>query len=171
SEVEPGIEPHEKPETTHYSVVDKDGNAVSVTFTINGFFGANVIAPGTGFFLNDEMDDFTVKPSVPNFFGLVQGTANSIAPGKRPLSSMTPTLVSKDGKVYLVLGSPGGSRIITIAAEIIMNIVDHGMEPQEAVDAPRIHHQWLPDVVYQEPFALSPDTRVNLEARGYKVME
>jgi gamma-glutamyltranspeptidase/glutathione hydrolase len=171
SEVEPGIEPHEKPETTHYSVVDKDGNAVSVTFTINGFFGANVIAPGTGFFLNDEMDDFTVKPGVPNFFGLVQGTANAIAPGKRPLSSMTPTLVSKDGKVYLVLGSPGGSRIITIAAEIIMNIVDHGMEPQEAVDAPRIHHQWLPDVVYQEPFALSPDTRVNLEARGYSVIE
>ena len=106
SEVEPGIEPHEKPETTHYSVVDKDGNAVSVTFTINGFFGANVIAPGTGFFLNDEMDDFTVKPGVPNFFGLVQGTANAIAPGKRPLSSMTPTLVSKDGKVYLGARQP-----------------------------------------------------------------
>ncbi len=171
SKVEPGIEPHEKPETTHYSVVDKDGNAVSVTFTINGFFGANVIAPGTGFFINDEMDDFTVKPGVPNLFGLVQGTANAIAPGKRPLSSMTPTLVSKDGKVYLVLGSPGGSRIITIAAEIIMNIIDHGMEPQEAVDAPRVHHQWLPDAVYQEPFALSPDTRVNLEARGYSVIE
>ena len=170
SDVAPGIEPHEKPETTHYSVIDKAGNAVSVTFTINGFFGANVIAPGTGFFLNDEMDDFTVKSGVPNLFGLVQGTANAIAPGKRPLSSMAPTLVSKDGKLLLVLGSPGGSRIITIAAEIIMNIIDHGMEPQEAVDAPRIHHQWLPDVVYEEPFALSPDTRGALEARGYKIV-
>jgi gamma-glutamyltranspeptidase/glutathione hydrolase len=171
SEVEPGIEPHEKPETTHYSVVDKDGNAVSVTFTINGLFGANVIAPGTGFFLNGEMDDFTVKPGVPNLFGLVQGTANAIAPGKRPLSSMAPTLVSKDGKVWLVLGSPGGSRIITIAAEIVTNIIDYGMEPQEAVDAPRIHHQWLPDLIFEEPFSLSPDTREALEKRGYKLIE
>ncbi|MBV9053460.1 MAG: gamma-glutamyltransferase, partial [Hyphomicrobiales bacterium] len=127
SQLGPGIEPHEKSETTHFSVVDKDGNAVSVTFTINGAFGANVIAPGTGFFLNDEMDDFTVKPGVPNLFGLVQGSANAIAPGKRPLSSMSPTLVSKDGKVLLVLGSPGGSRIITITAETIMNIIDYGM--------------------------------------------
>ena len=171
SQLEPGIEPHEKSETTHFSVVDKDGNAVSVTFTINGAFGANVIAPGTGFFLNDEMDDFTVKPGVPNLFGLVQGSANAIAPGKRPLSSMSPTLVSKDGKVLLVLGSPGGSRIITITAETIMNIIDYGMAPQEAVDAPRIHHQWLPDVVFDEAFGLSPDTRELLEKRGYKVVE
>ena len=171
SSVQPGMEPHEKPETTHYSVIDKDGNAVSVTFTINGLFGANVIAPGTGFFLNDEMDDFTVKPGVANLFGLVQGTANSIEPGKRPLSSMAPTLVSRDGKVFLVLGSPGGSRIITVGAEIIMNIIDYGMGPQEAVDAPRIHHQWLPDVVFEEPFALSPDTSEALEKRGYKLVE
>ncbi|MBV9589680.1 MAG: gamma-glutamyltransferase, partial [Hyphomicrobiales bacterium] len=171
SQLGPGIEPHEKSETTHFSVVDKDGNAVSVTFTINGAFGANVIAPGTGFFLNDEMDDFTVKPGVPNLFGLVQGSANAIAPGKRPLSSMSPTLVSKDGKVLLVLGSPGGSRIITITAETIMNIIDYGMTPQEAVDAPRIHHQWLPDVVFDEAFGLSPDTRELLEKRGYKVVE
>ena len=171
SQLGPGIEPHEKSETTHFSVVDKDGNAVSVTFTINGAFGANVIAPGTGFFLNDEMDDFTVKPGVPNLFGLVQGSANAIAPGKRPLSSMSPTLVSKDGKVLLVLGSPGGSRIITITAETIMNIIDYGMAPQEAVDAPRIHHQWLPDVVFDEAFGLSPDTRELLEKRGYKIVE
>ena len=171
SQLGPGIEPHEKSETTHFSVVDKDGNAVSVTFTINGAFGANVIAPGTGFFLNDEMDDFTVKPGVPNLFGLVQGSANAIVPGKRPLSSMSPTLVSKDGKVLLVLGSPGGSRIITITAETIMNIIDYGMTPQEAVDAPRIHHQWLPDVVFDEAFGLSPDTRELLEKRGYKVVE
>jgi len=171
SQLGPGIEPHEKSETTHFSVVDKDGNAVSVTFTINGAFGANVIAPGTGFFLNDEMDDFTVKPGVPNLFGLVQGSANAIAPGKRPLSSMSPTLVSKDGKVLLVLGSPGGSRIITITAETIMNIIDYGMAPQEAVDAPRIHHQWLPDVVFDEAFGLSPDTRELLKKRGYKIVE
>jgi gamma-glutamyltranspeptidase/glutathione hydrolase len=171
SAVQPGIEPHEKPETTHYSVVDKDGNAVSVTFTINGLFGANVIAPGTGFFLNDEMDDFTVKPGVPNLFGLVQGTANAIQPGKRPLSSMAPTLVTKDGKVFLVLGSPGGSRIITAVAEIVMNIIDYGMEPQEAVDAPRIHHQWLPDEIQYEPSALSPDTLELLHDRGYKLVQ
>ncbi len=169
--VKPGSAPHEKPETTHYSVVDGDGNAVSVTYTINGLFGANVIAPGTGFFLNDEMDDFTVKPGVANFYGLVQGAANAIAPGKRPLSSMAPTLVTKDGKIFLVLGSPGGSRIITIILETLVNIVDHGMEPQEAVDAPRIHHQWLPDEVFYEPFALSPDTLERLGQMGYKLTE
>jgi len=170
-EVQPGTAPHEKPETTHYSVVDQQGNAVSVTFTINGFFGANVIAPGTGFFLNDEMDDFTVKPGVPNLFGLVQGAANAIAPGKRPLSSMSPSLVTKDGKIFLVLGSPGGSRIITITLQAVMNIVDYGMEPQEAVDAPRIHHQWLPDEVFYEPFALSPDTLKLLGDMGYKLRQ
>jgi gamma-glutamyltranspeptidase/glutathione hydrolase len=157
-DVQPGVEPHEKAETTHYSVVDRLGNAVSVTYTVNGFFGAGVIAPSTGFFLNDEMDDFTVKPGVPNLFGLIQGQANSIAPGKRPLSSMSPSLVTKDGKIFLVLGSPGGSRIITIVIQTLMNIVDYGMAPQEAVDAPRIHHQWLPDEIFYEPFGLSPDT-------------
>jgi gamma-glutamyltranspeptidase/glutathione hydrolase len=170
-EVRPGEPPHEKPQTTHFSVIDKAGNAVSVTFTINGAFGAGVVAPGTGFLLNDEMDDFTVKPGVPNLYGLVQGQANAIAPGKRPLSSMAPTIVLKDGQVALVLGSPGGSRIITIVLQAIMNIIDHGMGPREAVDAPRIHHQWLPDVVFVEPFALSPDTRRLLAAMGYKLVE
>lgn len=169
--VQPGTPPHEKPETTHYSVVDAAGNAVSVTYTINGAFGAGVVAPGTGFLLNNEMDDFTVKPGVKNLYGLVQGKANSIAPGKRPLSSMSPTLVTKDGETLLVLGSPGGSRIITITLETILNVVDYGMAPQEAVDAPRIHHQWLPDTVYTEPFGLSPDTVRILEAMGHTVTE
>src|SRR6185312_509361 len=111
------------------------------------------------------------KPGVPNLFGLVQGTANAIQPGKRPLSSMSPTVVLRDGRVLLVLGSPGGSRIITITAQTIMNVLDHGMEPQEAVDAPRIHHQWLPDEVYAEPFALSADTRSLLQAMGYKIVD
>ena len=140
-EVEPGVPAQEKAETTHYSVMDVNGDAVAVTYTINGPFGAGVIAPGTGFFLNDEMDDFTVKPGVPNMSGLVQGDANAIAPGKRPLSSMAPTLVEKDGRVVLALGSPGGSRIITVVLETALNIIDYGMQPQEAVDAPRIHHQ------------------------------
>jgi gamma-glutamyltranspeptidase / glutathione hydrolase len=161
----------EKPETTHYSVIDHAGNAVAVTYTINGGFGAGVMAGQTGFLLNDEMDDFTVKAGVPNLFGLVQGSANAIAPGKRPLSSMAPTIVLRNGKVALVLGSPGGSRIITTTLETIMNVLDHGMGPQEAVDAPRIHHQWLPDILYVEPFALSPDTRASLEAMGYHITE
>jgi gamma-glutamyltranspeptidase/glutathione hydrolase len=169
AQLKPGVAPHEKAETTHYSVVDKDGNAVSVTYTINGSFGANVVAPGTGFLLNDEMDDFTVKPGVPNLYGLVQGAANAIRPGKRPLSSMAPTLVTKDGKIFLVIGSPGGSRIITIILESVMNVIDYGMEPQEAVDASRFHHQWLPDEVFYEPFALSPDTLERLRQMGYKL--
>ncbi len=149
--IKPGTPPHEKPETTHYSVADEHGNAVSVTYTINGLFGAGVMAPGTGYMLNDEMDDFTIKPGVPNLFGLVQGTANAIAPGKRPLSSMSPTLVLKNGRVAMVVGSPGGSRIITITLEVLLNLIDYGMEPQEAVNATRLHHQWLPDVVFTEP--------------------
>ena len=169
--VAPGSPPHEKPETTHYSVVDAAGNAVAVTYTINGLFGAAVVAPGTGFLLNDEMDDFTVKPGVPNLFGLVQGEANAIRPGKRPLSSMSPTIVMKDGRVFLVLGSPGGSRIISIVAETIVNLIDFGMKPQEAVDAPRVHHQWLPDEVYYEPFGLSPDTLAILKGEGYVLKE
>jgi gamma-glutamyltranspeptidase / glutathione hydrolase len=170
-DVRPGSPPHEKTETTHYSVLDEKGNAVSVTYTINGLFGAAVIAPGTGYFLNDEMDDFTIKTGVPNMFGLVQGDANAIAPGKRPLSSMAPTLVTRDGQTYLVLGSPGGSRIITIVLEVVMDMIDYGMQPQEAVDATRIHHQWLPDTVFAEPFALSPDTAKLLQAMGYKIVE
>ena len=168
AEIEPSA--GEKSQTTHYSIVDGEGNAVAVTYTINGGFGAGVIAPGTGFFLNDEMDDFTIKPGVANLFGLVQGEANAIAPGKRPLSSMAPTIVMKDGRVALALGSPGGSRIITTVLETAVNMIDFGMTPQEAVDAPRFHHQWLPDVVYAEPYAFSPDTRKLLESMGYKVV-
>jgi gamma-glutamyltranspeptidase / glutathione hydrolase len=169
--IKPGTPPHEKPETTHYSVADDHGNAVSVTYTLNGLFGAGVMAPGTGYMLNDEMDDFTSKPGVPNLFGLVQGTANAIAPGKRPLSSMSPTLVLKDGRVTMVLGSPGGSRIITITLQVLLNLIDYGMEPQEAVNATRIHHQWLPDVVFAEPYSLSADTLQVLRAHGYTIVE
>ena len=161
----------EKKETTHYSIVDKQGDAVSTTYTINGRFGAVVIAPGTGFFLNDEMDDFTSKVGAQNMFGLVQGPNNAIAPGKRPLSSMAPTIVSKDGKVFLVIGSPGGSRIITTTLETAIDIIDYGMEPQEAVDAARIHEQWLPDVVYYEPYGLSADTLKILASEGYKMVQ
>lgn len=170
-EVQPGMQPHEKPETTHYSIVDHDGNAVSTTYTVNGRFGAVVIAPGTGFFLNDEMDDFTVKIGEKNLYGLVQGATNSIAPGKRPLSSMSPTLVTKDGKIFMVLGSPGGSRIITITLQTALNVIDHGMAPQEAVDAPRIHHQWLPDEVYYEQRGVSADSLNLLKTMGYKMVE
>jgi gamma-glutamyltranspeptidase/glutathione hydrolase len=162
--------PAEKATTTHYSVVDKMGNAVSVTYTLNDDFGAKVIAGDTGVLLNDEMDDFTAKPGAPNMFGLVQGKANAIAPGKRPLSSMTPTIVLKDGKPVLVIGTPGGSRIITTVLEIIVNVIDHGMTLQEAVDAPRIHHQWLPDTLAAEPYALSADTVRVLTRMGYRVV-
>jgi len=161
---------HEKATTTHYSIVDKMGNAVAVTYTLNDDFGAKVIAGDSGIFLNDEMDDFTAKPGAPNMFGLVQGTANAIAPGKRPLSSMTPTIVMKGGKPVLVLGTPGGSRIITTVLEVIVNLIDHGMSLQEAVDAPRFHHQWLPDTLAAEPFALSADTVGVLTRMGYRVV-
>jgi gamma-glutamyltranspeptidase / glutathione hydrolase len=161
----------EQSETTHYSVVDGEGNAVAVTYTINGYFGGGVVAPGTGFFLNNEMDDFAVKPGTPNLYGLVQGEPNAIAPGKRPLSSMAPTLVERDGKVVLVLGSPGGSRIITTVLETIMNIVDHGMAVQEAVDAPRVHHQSQPEDVYFERSGLPAEVITHLTEMGYRVVE
>ncbi|MFK0690067.1 gamma-glutamyltransferase [Mesorhizobium sp. IMUNJ 23033] len=157
----------ESKETTHYSIIDNDGNAVAVTYTLNGLFGAGVVADGTGILLNNEMDDFTQKPGVPNLYGLVQGEANAIQPKKTPLSSMSPTVVAKDGKPFMVIGSPGGSRIITITLEAIVNVIDHGMNIQEAIDAPRIHHQWLPDTVYVEPFGLSPDTEKLLAGMGY----
>ena len=170
-DVAPGTAPHEGTNTTHYSITDKDGNAVAVTYTLNDWFGARVTAGSTGILLNDEMDDFTIKPGVPNLYGLVQGKANAIAPGKRPLSSMSPTIVSKDGRLTMVVGSPGGSRIITITLQTILNVLEHGMDIQQATDAPRIHHQWQPDVVYAEPFALSADTRKLLEGMGHKITE
>lgn len=157
----------ESKETTHYSIIDNDGNAVAVTYTLNGSFGAGVVAEGTGILLNNEMDDFTQKPGVPNLYGLVQGEANAIQPRKTPLSSMSPTIVTRNGQPFMVIGSPGGSRIITITLEAIVNVIDHGMDIQQAIDAPRIHHQWLPDTVYVEPFGLSPDTERLLAGMGY----
>jgi gamma-glutamyltranspeptidase / glutathione hydrolase len=173
SAVKPGlnISVHENGETTHYSIVDSAGNAVAVTYTINNWFGAGVIAGDTGFFLNDEMDDFTSKPGVPNMFGLVQGALNDIQPGKRPLSSMAPTIVLRNGKLAMVTGSPGGSRIITIALETILNVFEFGMNAQAAVDAPRIHMQWLPDRVEYEPNALTAATLDALRGDGYAFAE
>jgi gamma-glutamyltranspeptidase/glutathione hydrolase len=164
----PAMAPHESNHTTHYSVIDADGNAVSVTTTINAWFGSRVTADGLGFLLNDEMDDFSSKPGVPNSDGLIQGMANAIGPGKRPLSSMTPTIVVHGGKPVMVLGSPGSSKIITTVANVLMGVVDHGMNIQEAVDAPRFHNQWLPDVVDVEKW-FSPDTINILREMGYKV--
>ena len=159
---------HESPHTTHYSVVDAEGNAVAVTTTINDWFGSRVTAEGLGFLLNDEMDDFSAKPGVPNSDGLIQGAANAIGPGKRPLSSMTPTIVVRDGKTVMVLGSPGSSKIITTVANVLMGVVDYGMNIQEAVNAPRFHNQWLPDVLNVEQW-FSPDTVSALKQMGYNV--
>ena len=164
----PEIAPPESNHTTHYSVLDAEGNAVAVTTTINDWFGSRVTADGLGFLLNDEMDDFSSKPGVPNADGLIQGAANEIGPGKRPLSSMTPTLVVRNGKTVLVLGSPGSSKIITTVANVLMGVVDYGMNIQEAVNAPRFHNQWIPDVVNVERW-FSPDTLNILEKMGYKV--
>jgi gamma-glutamyltranspeptidase/glutathione hydrolase len=167
-DIKPGVAPHEGSNTTHYSIVDKWGNAVSVTYTLNDWFGAKVTAAKTGVILNDEMDDFTAKIGVPNLYGLVQGEANAIAPGKRPLSSMSPTIVTKDGKPVMVVGTPGGSRIITAVLHTIINVIDYGMNAQEAVDAPKFHQQWLPEATNVDNFALSPDTRKILESWGHK---
>ncbi len=156
--------------TTHYSVVDPDGNAVAVTTTLNDSFGSRVTAEGLGFLLNDEMDDFASKPGVPNLFGLIQGPANAIGPGKRPLSSMVPTIVLKDGKLFLVLGSPGGARIISTVANILMGVVDYGLNIQESVNAPRFHNQWLPNTNYLEK-GISPDTIHLLQKMGQLITQ
>jgi len=158
----------EHDQTTHYTVVDADGNAVAVTYTLNGGYGNGITVPGLGFLLNNEMDDFASKPGTPNMFGLVQGEANAIQPGKRPLSSMTPTIVLKDGKLFMTAGAPGGSRIPTAVLQVILNVIDFRMNVQDAVDAPRIHHQWLPDKLFLER-GVSPDTVAILTANGYDV--
>lgn len=155
--------------TTHYSVVDPDGNAVAVTTTLNDGMGSRVTVEGLGFLLNDEMDDFAAKQGVPNGYGLIQGPANAVGPKKRPLSAMTPTIVTKDGKLFLVLGSPGGPTIITTVANILMGVVDYGMNIQEAVNAARFHHQWLPDEIRIERVGISPDTVKLLEGKGHAV--
>lgn len=155
--------------TTHYSVVDPEGNAVSVTTTLNDAFGSRVTAEGLGFLLNNEMDDFTTKPGVPNMYGLIQGPANAVSPDKRPLSAMTPTIVLKNGKLFLVLGSPGGPTIITTVANVLMGVVDYGLNIQQAVNAPRFHDQWMPDQIEVEAVGISPDTIGILEHMGHKI--
>ncbi len=159
---------HEGSNTTHFSIIDIDGNAVSLTYTLNDWFGARVVASGSGVLMNDEMDDFTANPGRVNVYGVVPSEANAIAPGKIPLSSMSPTIMTRDGKPVLILGTPGGKRIITTVLQTILNTIDFQMNIQEAVDAPRIHHQWLPDVTNVEPYGLSPDTRKILEGMGYR---
>jgi len=177
ADVKPGLgkfvahAPHESNETTHYSVVDSAGNAVANTYTLNGGFGSGVTIPGTGILMNNEMDDFTSAVGVPNMFGLIQGEANSIVPGKRPLSSMCPTFVLKGGKLVLVTGSPGGPTIINTVFQIISNVIDFGMPAQQAVEAPRINEQWMPDVITYEHYGISPDTVAILKAKGHTIKE
>lgn len=167
--IEPGdLTPWESDQTTHFSIVDKDGNAVANTYTINFSYGSGMVADGTGVLMNNEMDDFSAQPGVPNAYGLVGGDANAVEGGKRPLSSMAPTIVMKDGEVFMVTGSPGGSRIITTTLQVIMNVIDHGMNIAEATLTPRIHHQWLPDEIRIEG-GISPDTIALLELRGHRI--
>ncbi|MGE6453029.1 gamma-glutamyltransferase [Shewanella baltica] len=169
AEIKPGkLAPYESDQTTHFSVVDKWGNAVSNTYTLNFSYGSGLVAKGTGILLNNEMDDFSAKPGVPNGYGLVGGDANAVEGNKRPLSSMSPTIVMKNGKPFLVTGSPGGSRIITTTLQIIMNVIDHGLNIAEASNAARVHHQWLPDELRVES-SLNRDTISLLEAKGHKV--
>lgn len=157
-------------DTTHFNIADEQGNVVAVTYTLNNGYGSKVTVPGLGFLLNDEMDDFAAKPGTPNLFGLVQGEVNSIAPGRRPLSSMVPTIVLKDGKPFLVLGAPGGSMIITAVLQVMLNVMDFGMNVQDAIDFPRVHHQWKPDTLGIER-AVSPDTIALLKKAGYSIEE
>ena len=157
--------------TTHYSVADKWGNAVSVTYTINASYGAIAAVEGAGFILNNEMDDFSIKPGVANLYGLVGGEANAIVPGKRPLSSMSPTIILKDGKLFMVVGSPGGARIITTVLQVISNVIDHKMDIAKAVESPRFHMQWEPDEIRIEPYGMTKDVQDNLKRMGYKITE
>lgn len=167
--VNPGLPAAESgAETTHYNVVDAEGNAVAVTYTLNSRYGNGITVPGLGFLLNDEMDDFTTRPGVPNTFGLIQGEVNAIAPGKRPLSSMTPTIVTRDGEFFMALGAPGGPRIITAVLQVLLNVIDFGQNVQDAVDAPRFHHQWQPDTLFLEP-GISPDTEAILRGMGHQI--
>jgi gamma-glutamyltranspeptidase / glutathione hydrolase len=165
------IQGYESKQTTHYSIVDADGNAVSVTTTLNDNYGSKIYCDELGFFLNNEMDDFSVKPGVPNLYGLTGNEANSIRPQKRMLSSMSPTIIEKNGKLFMVVGTPGGSTIITSVLQTILNVYEFKMSMQEAVNAPRFHHQWLPDEITFEPNAFSLELLENLKKKGYKVNE
>jgi gamma-glutamyltranspeptidase / glutathione hydrolase len=168
-DIKPGNpQPFESDQTTHYSIIDKDGSIVSCTYTLNFSYGMGMVAGDTGILMNNELDDFAAKPGVPNAYGLIGGDANAPGPGKRPLSSMSPTIVLKDGKPFLVTGSPGGSRIITTVLQVVSNVIDHGMNIAEATEAPRVHHQWLPDEIRIER-GLSSDTVKLLQAKGHKV--
>ena len=162
--------PYESPDTTHFSVMDEKGNAVSNTYTLNFSYGSGIVIPGTGFFINNEMDDFSSKPGQPNAFGLLGEKANAIEANKRPLSSMTPTIVFKEGKPYMVLGSPGGSRIITTVLQVTLNVLEHEMNISEAVIRPRIHHQWFPDILLVEK-GFSKDTLKLLNRKGHKTQD
>ena len=167
--MKPGeLAPYESPQTTHFSVMDRWGNAVANTYTLNWSFGSGIVARGTGILLNNEMDDFSAKPGEPNIYGLIGGEANAVAPRKRPLSSMTPTMVTKDGQVFVVTGSPGGSQIITTVLQTLVNVIDHGSNIQGATNAPRFHHQWWPDELLVEKI-FSPDTIAVLRRRGHHV--
>src|SRR5262245_11853425 len=160
--------PYESGETTHFTVVDKEGNIASNTYTLNASYGNKITVEGAGFLLNNEMDDFAAKPGTPNLYGLIQGEANAVAARKRPLSAMTPTIVMKDGKPWLALGSPGGLTIINTVTQVIINIIDHGMDIQQAIDWPRVHHQWMPDLIRYEPYGLAPDALKRLQEMGHK---
>ena len=160
--------PYESPDTTHFSVMDQYGNAVSNTYTLNFSYGSGIMIPGTGMLMNNEMDDFSSKPGTPNGYGLLGSEANSIEANKRPLSSMTPTIIFKDNKPYLVLGSPGGSRIITTVLQVALNVMEHDMNVSQAVNSPRIHHQWLPEVLMIEK-GFGPDTEKLLREKGYRL--
>ncbi|MBA3322738.1 MAG: gamma-glutamyltransferase, partial [Pyrinomonadaceae bacterium] len=162
----------ESEDTTHFTVVDAAGNVVSNTYTLNDSYGSSVVAKGTGILLNNEMDDFAAKPGTPNLYGLIQGERNAVAPKKRPLSAMTPTFVMrKDGTLWFAIGSPGGPTIINTVLQTVVNVVDHDMNIQQAIDAPRVHHQWLPDEIVYEPYGLSADTQRALHARGHKLVD
>jgi gamma-glutamyltranspeptidase/glutathione hydrolase len=171
SSVQPGtFVGYESDQTTHYSIVDAEGNAVAITTTLNDSFGSKIFVKGAGFLLNNEMDDFSAKPGVPNMFGLVGGKANSIQPGKRMLSSMTPAILEKDGKLFMVVGTPGGATIITSVFQTILNVIEFDEDMQQAVNSKRFHHQWLPDEVYVEKGTLNDSARIKLETKGYKIV-
>ena len=170
-DIRAGAPINEPSETAHFGVIDSEGTIVSNTYTINNWFGNGVTVTGAGFLMNDDMDDFTIKPGVPNEFQLIQGVQNAIAPNKRPLSSMSPIIAVKEGKPWFAVGSPGGPRIINTVLQFVLNVIDFGMNPDHAIEAQRFHHQWMPDEIYWEPFGINPDTRAKLEAMGHKFRE